>query len=220
MTRFNTKIAAGVAGLLGASYLVAGLASGHSARSEPPPDLTANAAEAGLDAWKAAAALLDGSGKAMVIDLRSPEEYARYHVPGSISEPGATAARLVELARDHAPIVVVAAKDDAAQKLVGEARASAKDAKIHYLVDGPRAWYLAFELPVPLFAEASVPRDYEQALGALRGFLARPDPAAKSAALEALQTLAKINFQPTLLKQSGKPKAAGGAKKKISGGCG
>jgi hypothetical protein len=31
---------------------------------------------------------------------------------------------------------------------------------------------------------------------------------------------APAGFQPTLLKSGGKPKAAGGARKKISGGCG
>jgi hypothetical protein len=220
MMTFNPKIAAGVAGLLGAIYLVAGLASGHSARSEPPPDLTANAAEAGLDVWKTAAALLDDSSKAQVVDVRAAEEFARYHVPGAVNEPGASASKLVEFARLHSPIIVVASKDDAAQKLVGEARAAAKEARIHYLVDGPRSWYLAFDLPVPLFAEAGAPSGYEEALGTLKGFLSKPEPAAKPRAFEALQALAKMNFQPTLLKQTGKAKAAGGAKKKISGGCG
>jgi len=220
MKSFNSKIGAGVAGLLGAVYLVAGLATGHSARSEPPPDLSATAAETGLDVWKASAALLETAGKPLVVDVRGAEDYARWHVPGSVNEPGADGAKLVALAKEHAPVIVVAAKDDAAQKLVGEAKATAKDARIHYLVDGPRSWYLAFDLPVPMFAEGAAPSGYEQSLATLRGFLLRPDPAAKDRALEALQTLAKLNFQPSLLKQAGKAKAAGGAKKKISGGCG
>jgi hypothetical protein len=220
MKRFNSKIAAGVAVLLGAVYLVAGLASGHSARSEPPPDLTAGAAEAGLEVWKASAALLETAGKPLVVDVRSAEDFARWHVPGSTNEPGADAAKLLSLAKEHAPVIVVASKDDAAQKLVGEAKATAKDARIHYLVDGPRSWYLAFDLPVPMFAESSAPSGYEESLATLRGFLLKPDPAAKGRALEALQTLARLNFQPSLLKQAGKAKAAGGAKKKISGGCG
>ncbi|HEY3447548.1 MAG TPA: rhodanese-like domain-containing protein [Myxococcales bacterium] len=220
MKPFNPKIAAGAAVLLGAVYLVAGLASGHSARSEPPADLSASAAESGLDVWKVSAALLETAGKPLVVDVRSAGEFARWHVSGSTNEPGADAARLLALAKEHVPVIVVAAKDDVAQKLVGEAKANAKDARIHYLVDGPRSWYLAFDLPVPMFAEGSAPSGYEEALGTLRGFLQKPDPAARGQALEALQTLAKLNFQPSLLKQAGKAKAAGGAKKKISGGCG
>ena len=36
---------------------------------------------------------------------------------------------------------------------------------------------------------------------------------------EAVRTLARLNYQPTLLGKAAKPKASG-AKKKISGGCG
>jgi hypothetical protein len=154
------------------------------------------------------------------VDVRSAPEFARYHVPGATNEPGAGAARLGELARDHAKVIVVAAKDEAAQKLVAEAKAANKVARIHYLVDGPRAWYLAFDLPVPLFADAGAPSGYDEALAALKGFLARPELAGKPRAVEALQSLAKMNYQPSLLRQAGKAKAAGGAKKKISGGCG
>ena len=220
MKAFNTKISAGVAAFLAAVYLVAGLATGHSAHAEPPPDLSVTAAEAGLDVWKVAAALLDDTGEAQVVDVRSPGDFARYHVPGAVSEPAAGASRLVELARGHAAVIVVAAKDDAAQKLVGEARALAKETRFHYLVDGPRAWYLTFDLPVPLFADATAPSGYGEALGTLKGFLAKPEPVSKPRALEALTSLAKMNFQPSLLKQAGKAKASGGAKKKISGGCG
>ncbi|MBI5549335.1 MAG: rhodanese-like domain-containing protein [Deltaproteobacteria bacterium] len=215
---FNSKIAAAGAVGLGAIYLVLGLATGHSARSEVPPDLSASATEAGLDVWKTAAALLSDKERAQVVDVRSPEEYARYHLPRAVNEPDA--ARLHELAVRGGPLIVVAAKDDVAQKLVAEIRARSKHASIHYLIDGPRAWYLAFELPVSMFAEASSPNGYEEALATLKDFWMKPEQGAKGQALEALQSLARMNFQPTLLKQSGKPKAAGGAKKKISGGCG
>ena len=43
--------------------------------------------------------------------------------------------------------------------------------------------------------------------------------AAVAAAREALQTLARLAYEPTLLQKKGKPKAAK-KRKKISGGCG
>jgi hypothetical protein len=221
MSRFNPKIAAGVAALLATAYLVASLVTGRSARSEPPADLSLGAAEAELDVWKTAAALVTASGKTLIVDRRPVEDFARYHLPGSVSEPGAGSARLLELARGDARVIVVAAKDDVARRVASEARATRKGASVYYLKDGARAWYLTFELPVPLFAESSPPSGYEQALGTVRAFFVRPQAGASTTSVvEALQRLAKLGYQPTLLKQTGKPKAAGGAKKKISGGCG
>jgi hypothetical protein len=54
----------------------------------------------------------------------------------------------------------------------------------------------------------------------LRAWSLRQDPPARGATLEAIQALAKASYQPSLLKAGGAPKAGGGSKKKISGGCG
>jgi hypothetical protein len=90
---------------------------------------------------------------------------------------------------------------------------------VHYLPDGARAWYLALELPVPLFSDQPAPDGYAVALARARSWLSAPGPQGQAEALEAVQALAKAGYQPDLL-QAGKKKAASGGKKKISGGCG
>ena len=74
--------------------------------------------------------------------------------------------------------------------------------------------------PQPLFAESSPPDGYAEALRVAGSWLEKPDPTRRGQAAEALQTLAKANYQPTLLKSGKKAAAAPGGKKKISGGCG
>jgi rhodanese-related sulfurtransferase len=217
MTRLNTKIGAAVLAVLGLGYMIGSLVTHRSARAEPPPDLTAGLGDAALDVWKATALLLDG---AALVDVRSAEDYARWHAPGAQGVPGATPGAIREVLGKHPAVIIMATKDDAAQKLVGAVRAENQNARVHYLADGPRAWYLAFELPVPLFAEASAPRGYDEALTLMKAWLARPDAARRGLALAALQTLAKAGYQPSLLKTGGKAKSPGGARKKISGGCG
>ncbi|BDG06036.1 rhodanese-like domain-containing protein [Anaeromyxobacter oryzae] len=211
----------GAALLLGAAalYLVGAVATGHSARAEVPPDVTPRAADAALDVWKAAAGLVEADGKALVLDVRPADAYARYHLPGAESAPGASAADVAARAAGRPFVLVYAGKDEVAQKLVTEARKQSSGARIHYLVDGARAWYLALALPVPLFAEAGPPDGYAEALAQLQSWLAYPDPSARGATLQSIQALAKAGYQPSLLKAGGGPKA-GGAKKKISGGCG
>jgi len=216
--RLDTKIAAAAVVALGAAYLVLSLAFGRSARAEVPPDLSAAAADFGLDVWKAAAAVVQAEGSVLV-DVRPEEAWARYHLPRAMSLPGATADQLKAVADRHPLVVVYAGKDEVAQKLVGEARAAAPGARIHYLVDGARAWYLALDLPVPLFAESGPPDGYAEALARVKGWFESPASRTAPATVEALQTLARVNYQPSLLK-SGRKAAAGGAKKKIGGGCG
>ncbi|HEY3358430.1 MAG TPA: rhodanese-like domain-containing protein [Polyangia bacterium] len=216
MTRLDPRIGAAVLAVLGLGYMIGSLASGRSARAEPPPDLSAAAGEAGLDVWQAVNLLLDG---AALVDVRTPDEHARWHAPGAVSMPAAGPAAVRPLLGRRA-VILMAARDDAAQRLAGTLRSEDKSARVFYLVDGPRAWYLALELPVPLFAEAGPPRGYDQALATLKAWLNRPDAAARGPAVAALQTLAKAGYQPALLKTGGKAKPAGGARKKIAGGCG
>jgi rhodanese-related sulfurtransferase len=201
-------------------YMVASLLTGRSARAELPPDLSASAADAALDVWKAAYALAEAGDSGAVVDLRPPEAFASYHLPRARSLPGATAADLAGLARTKDLVLLYAGKDDVAAKLAADARALAPRGRIHYLPDGARAWYLALTLPVPLFAEGAAPDGYADALATTQGFLERPDGAARSKAVEAIQTLARLNYQPSLLQAGKKAPAAGGARKKIAGGCG
>lgn len=218
MSRFNAKVGAGVLVGLAGLYLVASLALGRSARAEPPLDLTAQAGDAGLDVWKAAAFVVAADDPA-VLDVRPAEAFARYHLPFAVNVPGATAEQVRDVAAAHPSVLLYAGKDDVALKLVAEARPLAPGARIHYLADGARAWYLAFELPVPLFAEAGPPSGYPEALEAVNGWFAAPSGGLRETVGEALQVLARVNYQPTLLK-SGKKAAPAGAKKKIGGGCG
>ena len=218
MRAIDSRAGAGLVVALGAVYLAASLATGHTARSEAPLDLRPAAGETGLDALRAAGAVAAEPGMAFV-DVRPAEDFARYHVPGSRSEPGAAASRLVELAASHPAVVVVAAKDDAAEALVAEARRQAPGKAIHFLKDGARGFYLAFELPVPLFAEAPPPPGYDEALATVRSYLAGPKAETAPAAAEAVADLTRLGYQPTALR--GRPAAkAGGARKKIAGGCG
>jgi rhodanese-related sulfurtransferase len=211
----------GAAALVGAAALYAGvaLASGRSAQAELPPELSAKPQELALDVWKAAAAVVSAGGGAAVVDLRPAEAFERYHLPFARSLPGASGQELVRAAAGAPVVLVYAGKDDVAQRAVAEARAAAPEARVFYLREGARAWYLAFELPVPLFSDRGAPDGYEDALARARSWFEAPGPGGQAEALEAVQALAKKSYQPELL-QSGARKPAGGGKKKISGGCG
>jgi rhodanese-related sulfurtransferase len=221
MTRFNAKIGAAALVGSGALYLVLALATGHSAASEPPPDLSAR--EAGLDVWRTLALMAGPKGSAAIVDVRDRDDFERYHVPGARSAPGAGPSELVRqgLGRQH--VVVVAHKDAQAAKLVGGARATAgKGAatRYHFLKDGARAWYLTLTLPVALFSDKAPPHGYGRSLDRVQRWLASQGPPADRAALRrSIERLAAANFQPEQLGSKKKPKASG-KKKKISGGCG
>lgn len=200
-------------------YMGASLATGRSARAEVPPDLTPGPADLSVDVWRAAAALVEAAGGAAVLDVRPAEAFARYHLPGAVSLPGASPDDVARRAGGRPFVLVYAGKDDVAERLVREARRGAPDARIHFLAEGARAWYLAFDLPVPLFSEQPPPDGYGEALERVERFLARPDPAARPATLESLRLLARAAYAPDLLRSGAKAKATG-AKKKIAGGCG
>ncbi len=123
--------------------------------------------------------------------------------------PGTDAAGLRALLAAAPAVVVYAGKDEVARKAVAEVRAASPEARLHYLPDGARAWYLAFALPVPLFAEAGPPDGYPEAISAVNGWFGGASDASRTRALEALQTLAKANYQPTLLGTGKKAAAAG-----------
>jgi rhodanese-related sulfurtransferase len=214
--RFNSRIGASVLIGLASVYLIASLALGRSATAEPPPDLSLKAADAGVDAFRVAGALLDG---ATIVDVRSPAEFSRYHIPGAINAPDATPAVLFPYVRSGA-VIVVAASDEAAQKLTGQARAADPSGSYFFLRAGVRGWYMTFELPVALFNDQDPPSGYAEALQTVKRYVATRDPALRDPARMALFRLVRMNYQPTLLGSTATAKPAAGARKKISGGCG
>ncbi|MFH1812492.1 MAG: rhodanese-like domain-containing protein [Pseudomonadota bacterium] len=218
MTRFNATIASGALIGLAAVYMVIALATGHSARAEPPPDLSARGA--GLDVWKTLALLIDQGDQVRFIDVRPAEQFQLYHVAGSRSLPGAGASELRSVLAGAQAGVLIASSDEQAARLVGEASAGQTSPNLHFLQGGVQGWYLALELPVPLFADKEPPHGYAEAMRVLRSWLdgdtAQVD---RTRVREAVGTLATAGYDPSQLAGKKKKPAASG-KKKISGGCG
>lgn len=210
MMRFNTKVGAGA--LLGAGlvYLVAALASGHSAASQAPPEIPAR--EAGLDVWQGLR--LVSQERAPIVDVRPAGQYRIYHLPGSASQPGAGAGRLAPLAREGR-LLVVAATDEEGARLAGELRKRGVK-RAHFLTGGARAWYLALELPVPLFNSQPPPHGYHRALQRARDWMRTRRGALP---LADIATLSAAGYAPTMLESKARPASSPG-KKKIAGGCG
>jgi hypothetical protein len=167
---------------------------------------------------KAVGLLVEHPG-AGILDVRSARDFALYHLPGAENEPGASEKRVVERARAAGALLVVAANDAEGLALVDSARQVTPGAAIYFVKDGARAFYLAFELPVPLFSELPPPHGYDDAMATLRLFLANRAAGDPKVAASALDVVARAAYRPTLLKGSSAPKAGGG-QKKISGGCG
>lgn len=219
MTRFDSKLGAAALVGLATLYLVISLATGRSARAEVPPDLSPRAADLALDVWKTATLLVQ-EPRSAVLDVRPADAFARYHLPGAVNVPGASAEQVRDVLRSAPAVVIVSGKDEVAQKLVTGVRAADSSARAHYLTDGARAWYLAFQLPVPLFSEATPPPGYLESLATVTSWFQSREPAGRESAIAALQTLTKAAYQPTLLQSARKPAATGGGRKKLAGGCG
>jgi hypothetical protein len=200
-----------------ALHAAVALATGHVVRAEALPDLAPAAADLAVDPLKAAALVLrDG---ALVVDVGPADAFGRWHVPGALSLPDAPPGALAARAAGR-PLVVYAPKDDLARAKVAAIRAAAPEARAWFLADGARGWYVAFELPTPLFADAPPPEGWAAARDAVRTALAAPGAApAADVAAAALGTLARLGYRPALLEARRRP-AAGGATKKLAGGCG
>jgi hypothetical protein len=206
MTRFNTRIGAGALVGLGVVYLVVALVTGHSAASEPPPDLSAT--EAGLDVWRALAFVVDS--RAPVVDVRPADHYHLYHAPRSRSLPGAGARRVSEEGRK---LLLIADSDAKGAQLCGEL--SRRGITAHFLQGGIRSFYLTLELPVSLFNDTPPPPHYSSAMEKVRRWLesGRDDPKVR----RAIERLATTSYLPSLGRPARKPAKK---RKKISGGCG
>ena len=103
-------------------------------------------------------------------------------------------------------------------KLIEETRRSSTDRELYFLQEGARSWYLTFELPTSIFTTKEPPFGYTDALNVLQDFFNNPDHANRQLALEALNKLSTLNYEPSLLysKSTGNTKSK---RKKISGGC-
>lgn len=217
MKRFNSRIGATVLIALAALYAVGAAATGHSAQSETPPDLTALAADAGVDVWQAVALMADPRG-ALLVDVRAEADRMRYPLPGAFAAPDATA-ETVAGRKGYGTLVLVAPSDEAAQKLAAGVKSLDRDADVRFLRGGARSWYLAFEMPVAMFSTAPEPHGYREAHATAKRFVNGAADLREQAG-DAAVTLAKLNYTPDLLGQGAKPKAAAGGRKKIAGGCG
>jgi rhodanese-related sulfurtransferase len=213
---FSSRLGALLLGGAGAAYLAGALATGHSARSEAPLALVPGAVETSLDVWKAGVLMLQPG--TTVVDVRTPPAYALYHVPGAVNVPGATPEAL-EAYMPAGAVLVVAGSDAEGRRLAESLRGLDPNGRAHYLTGGARAWYLALELPVPLFSEAPAPYGYREALTAFKAALAAGDADARRAGIAAAETLARLAYQPSLLR-SGPRRPAGPSGRRISGGCG
>ncbi len=215
--QFNAKIGAAVLVGLGLLYMILALATGHSAVAESPLELSANTS--GLDVWHALALMVRQGDQLAVFDNRPRENYELFHLPGSVHLPGADASRLAAAAENRTSVLLIAIDDAAAIKLTGEMTPINPGISFHYLQGGVQSWYLTLELPVPLFSEQSPPYGYTDALKEVQQWLAEPDRARVDEVQSAIAKLVTIGYQPTQLAADKKPQA-GGARKKISGGCG
>ncbi|MEW6440007.1 MAG: rhodanese-like domain-containing protein [bacterium] len=220
MNRLNTRMAALLLFAAASLYMILALLAGHSAVGEAPVNLAVRPDERGLDVWKTASLLAAQGGKAGVVDLRSREAFDRFHVPGSRNVPNGDMKGIAAAAAGLDQVVLIADRDEEAlRKLQGDL-SGMEGKSFYYLKDGIRPWYLHFVLPVPLFSEAAPPFGYDEALESVRGYFSGAAGAVpKERALSALSTLAGLDYEPTLLKSGGPKPKAGGAPKRITGGC-
>jgi hypothetical protein len=204
MSRFDPRIGAGVAAGLALIYLIGALATGHRARAEEPPDLSPPDAALGLTLWQTLALRVDPSRGARLIDARPNARARLYAIPGAERQPEVDPARLLVLAAEG-PVVVVTDADARASALTRRARAQRPGAEVYYLRGGARSWYLRLELPVPLFAGRPAPLGYAASLSTVKLWLSDPGKVSARVITSAIENLARLDYQPTLLKTGAEP---------------
>jgi hypothetical protein len=218
VTRFNSKWGAAVLIGLAALYLLLSLVTRRSAASDRPTDLSAS--DAGLDVWKAAALLVREGGKVAVVDLRPMDRFDLYHVPRSRNVARGDAADVAKLGFSGDYVLIIAEQDKDAEEVAAGLAKVDRSKHVHFLKDGVRAWYLAFELPVALFSDKPSPHGWDDAMATVRAWQAAGESRNAAEVLAALGTLSKAGYEPSML-QGRKPAAPSGAsRKKITGGCG
>lgn len=218
MTRFSPRWGALLLVLAASVYLTASLASGHSAASHVPPELP-GAKEAALAPHPALTLVVREQTRVSIVDVRSSAEFAAYHLPGSISAPGASPRQVLAAMGDRPLGLLIASSDDDAAALITEVRLREPTRQLHFVQGGMRAVYLAFELPVPLFSAAPPPHGYHAASRTVREWLASGQAQDSRRVLDAIAHLATVEYAPTELGAK-RPNAKAVVKKKITGGCG
>ena len=114
--------------------------------------------------------------------------------------------------------MIGASDDSQASKLVTEVGTAGASPAAYFLGGGARSGYLALELPAPMFSTKPPPYGYASALKIVQRWLVDPKQVGSEQVEDALAELGTLDFRPGQLADKTKPK--GGAKKKITGGCG
>jgi len=217
MSGFNAKIGAVAAVGAAALYATLALATGHTARADPPPDLSATGA--GLDVWKTLALLVDQGDAVAILDVRPKDNFQLHHLPGARSLPAASASELRAAAGESGHVLIVADQDTAASMRVAELRQGEDAERFHFLEGGVQSWYLSVQLPVPLFSDEPAPFGYRESMALVQRWLDGPEQVGREELRAAVGRLATLGYQPTQLGSKKRPKASG-KRKKIAGGCG
>ncbi|MCC6207787.1 MAG: rhodanese-like domain-containing protein [Gammaproteobacteria bacterium] len=93
-------------------------------------------------------AQLDGSAPPLVLDVRTPEEYAAGHVPGALNLPhDQAAARLEELRSYQGRTIVLYCKSGRRAGIAADALAQAGFGPLHHLAGDMPGW-IAAGLPI------------------------------------------------------------------------
>ena len=214
---FGNRIGAGALVGSGALYMVMTVAGGHSATALAPPDLSAK--DTALDIYRTLALIAKAPAEVGLVDLRAADRAALYPLPRAERAPKASVSELVRRALSKRHMVLIGEQDAAMAKLIAAINRTKTAASFHFLSGGARSWYLNLELPVELSSSKPPPFGYTNALATVKAWLRAPHAAASAKTLTALGRLSTLAFTPNLLAGKQKPKA-GGAKKKIAGGCG
>ncbi len=217
MTRFNSKAGAGVLVGLGLICMVFTLLTGHRTSANEPDEVAVLNNNTGVNVWQAAAMITDASTPATVIDIRSGKSHGEYFIPGSLNITGLSARELVDRS-SKGTVVVVSSNGKAAEALVATAKNIDPGCPVRFLKNGVRSWYLAFEMPVPLFADAPPPIGYTDAISTVKQELKGRVGSEPRKVSEALSLLSRLNYQPSAVKNTGSPSKS--KRRKISGGCG
>ena len=222
---FPHRLAAGALAAAGVFYLAAGAFSGHLATARPLPEVRLAASDGGLDVWQALTLRAEYGAALAVLDVRPAERFAAYAIPDSRNVPGLKDAGAVAAEAGPGVRAVLLVGDD--ESLLASLVAGSRGgSRLHFLKGGPRAYYVAVELPAPLFSDRPVPLEYPESIRLVRDWLKQaPGAMSESSAASvklALRRLAAAGLVPTALASSsaGAPPAAGVSKKRLSGGCG
>lgn len=196
MKRFNTKL--GATFIVGAAAFCMVLSPAVGCLAVPEQSAELAASETSLGVWKACALLVRERGNVLVVDIRPKQHFDAYHLPGAINLGASEAKTAAAVADSKDHILLVADQEKDALLLATELVRSGKR-QVHVLKDGAQSWYLAFELPVPLFSDKPPPDCSCEAMAVVQAWLRNQDSQAPGEVLTALAQLSKTGYHSTLL---------------------